>query len=168
MKMYDVIVERRNGVYRASVPTLPNISVEASSRDEAVANAKKAIEDFFKSAEVTTVAIDVPANEFRPYSKPSDLLRWAALHSRPADEFNEQYQAELDAEKQRQREEAEREADWAEAEFPHAERWLFDAHLPPQNPNDELYRQYLAELAIEKHRQREEAEREAELTAAQD
>jgi predicted RNase H-like HicB family nuclease len=162
MKMYDVIVERNNGVYRASVPTLPNLSVEGATCDEAVANAKTAIEEFFKSAEVTTVSVDVPADEFRPYTRPSDLLRWTALYSRPATPLDEEFEAELAAEKQRQREEAELEFELAESEYPHAERWLRAAKITKEDPNDPLYQEFLAGLAAEKQHQREEAEREAE------
>lgn len=163
MKLYDVIVERHNGVYRATVPTLPNLSAEGATRDEAVAQAKNAIEEFFKSAEVVTVAVDVPANEFRPYTNGYDLLRWMALHSRPATELDEQFEAELAAEKQRQREEAELEYEIENSEYPHAERWLRAANITKKDPNDPMYQEFLAILTAEKQRQREEAEREAEM-----
>jgi len=167
MKMYDVIVERHNGGYRAAVPTLPNLFAEGSTRDEAVANAKKAIEGFFKSAEVTTVAVDVPADEFRPYTQPNDLLRWRAPYSHSRSELDEEFDAEFAVEKQRQRDEAEVEFKIAESEYPFAERWLRAANITKKDPNDLLYQQYLAELDAEKQRQREEAEREAESEGAE-
>ncbi len=60
MKTYDVIVQQENGVYRASVIALPNVTAEGRSRDEALEKARVAITDFFKTAEVTTVSVDLP------------------------------------------------------------------------------------------------------------
>jgi predicted RNase H-like HicB family nuclease len=57
MKTYDVIVERQNGHYRALIPTLPSISVEGTTRDEAVINAKAAAECYLSKVEVTTVEL---------------------------------------------------------------------------------------------------------------
>jgi predicted RNase H-like HicB family nuclease len=62
MKTYDVIVQQENGVFRASVIALPNITAEGRSRDEALEKARVAITDFFKTAEVTTVSVDLPSD----------------------------------------------------------------------------------------------------------
>jgi len=168
MKMYDVIVERRNGVYHASVPTLPNISVEASSRDEVVANAKKAIEDFFKSAEVTTVAVEVPDSGF-PFAD-----RWihqAGIQRQDlTDPLYQEYLAELAREKQRQREEAEPEVDAEQLEMnrrnPNLDRrspriWLETAGLFVGD--EEAMWRHIEEIEAERNRQREEVDREYDL-----
>jgi len=174
MKMYDVIVERRNGVYHASVPTLPNISVEASSRDEAVANAKKAIEDFFKSAEVTTVAVEVPVEMNR--QNPNLDRRSPRVWLETAGMFVDDEEAmlkhieEIHAERKLQREAVERELDIVaelNAYPPHPRPGSPEAVLRAAadcriNPGSDLYRQYLADLEAEKQRQREAAEREAD------
>lgn len=60
MKMYDVIVERSNGHFRALIPTLPNISVEGATRDEAIVNAKAAAERYLSKVEVATVELADP------------------------------------------------------------------------------------------------------------
>ena len=49
-------------------------------------------------------------------------------------------------------------------EFATAQDWLAAVQAVPQRDDDELDRQYLADLEAEKQRQREEAEREAEQT----
>jgi predicted RNase H-like HicB family nuclease len=85
MKTYDVIVRLVNNVYVAVVPALPSIRAEGTTRDDALFRAKQAIEDYFKSAEVVSVAVDVPAIEFRPYETENDQLRRQALSPFPDD-----------------------------------------------------------------------------------
>lgn len=131
MKMYDVIVERHNGGYRATVLTLPNLFAEGSTRDEAVANAKSAIEGFFKMTEVATVAVEVPLSDF-PFAD-----QWSRFNASPAGQIPDkrspriwletagmfvgdeeamwQHIEEIEAERRRQREEVEREYDLLEA-----------------------------------------------------
>lgn len=55
MKPYEVIVERSNGHFRALFPALPNISVEATTRDEAIAAATMAAQQYLREVEITTV-----------------------------------------------------------------------------------------------------------------
>jgi predicted RNase H-like HicB family nuclease len=85
MKTYDVIVRLVNNVYVAVVPALPGIRAEGSTRDDALSRARQSIEDFFKSAEVVSVSVDVPAVEFRPYETENDQLRRQALLTFPDD-----------------------------------------------------------------------------------
>jgi predicted RNase H-like HicB family nuclease len=55
MKTYDVIVERNNGHFRALFPSLPNISAEGATRDEAIAAATVAARQYLRKVEITTV-----------------------------------------------------------------------------------------------------------------
>lgn len=115
MKSFDVIVHRKNGAYRAIVPSLLNLTTEGKTRDEALHRMQEAIEDFFKSAEVVTVSIDVPALEYRPYATANDHLRDQALYSYAEDEDMEaRHVKEIYAERRREREERERELDLEE------------------------------------------------------
>jgi predicted RNase H-like HicB family nuclease len=171
MKMYDVIVERRNGIYHASAPALPGISVEGSSRDEAIVKAKEAIEDFFKSAEVTTIAVEVPASE---YSFADRWIHQAGIQRQdPADPLYQEYLAELAREKQRQREEAEGEADaeplGRNRQNPDLDRrsprvWLETAGMFVGD--EEAMWRHIEEIEAERKRQREEVEREYDLLEA--
>jgi predicted RNase H-like HicB family nuclease len=166
MKMYDVIVERRNGVYHAWAPALPNISVEASSRDEAVAEAKKAIERFFQSAELTTVVVDVAGHEPDRRSPRAWLETAGKCVGDEAAMLK--HIEEIYAERKRQREAVERELDIvAELNAPDPllrpgspEAVLRAAADCRINPDSDLYQQYLADLEAEKQRQRKAAERE--------
>jgi predicted RNase H-like HicB family nuclease len=81
MKNFEVIVQQVNGVYRATVLALPQIKTEGASRDEALLRAQAAIEEFFKRAEVVRVPL------------------------------YQQFLANLAADKLRQREEAQRDAE---------------------------------------------------------
>ena len=57
MKTYDVIVEQQNGLFRALIPMLPQVAVEAATRDEAVVNAKLAAERYLSKVEIATVEV---------------------------------------------------------------------------------------------------------------
>ena len=57
MKTYDVIVEQQNGHFRALIPMLPQVAVEAATRDEAVVNAKLAAERYLSKVEIATVEV---------------------------------------------------------------------------------------------------------------
>ena len=163
MKLYDVIVERHNGVYRATVPTLPNLSAEGATRDEAVAEAKNAIEEFFKSVEVVTIAMDVPGHKLNPRS-PRVWLESAGGFSGDEDAMLNHIE-EIYAERKRQREAVERELDIV------AELNAFESNPRPGSPkavlraaadcrinlNSDLYKQYVADLETEKLRQRGDA-----------
>ncbi|MGH9842900.1 MAG: type II toxin-antitoxin system HicB family antitoxin [Blastocatellia bacterium] len=166
MKSFDVFVQRDNGVFRALVPSLPNISADGASSTDAVENAKKAIEEFFKSAEVTTVSVDVPG--FNPRS-PRTWIESAGTFKGNEDEMLRHIE-EIYAERKRQREAVERELGIAE-EIASPDptfrpgspksvlRAAADCHI---DPNDELYRQYVAEMEVEEQRQRKEVDKEAD------
>ena len=136
MKMYDVIVKQHNGGYRATVLTLPSLLAEGSTRDEAVINVKQAIEEFFKSAELRTVAVDLPSGKFSLAEKWLQEARGTQQNADPAPNLDKrspriwletagmfagdeeamwQHIEEIEAERRRQREEVEREYDLLEA-----------------------------------------------------
>ncbi|MGH9842899.1 MAG: type II toxin-antitoxin system HicB family antitoxin [Blastocatellia bacterium] len=58
MKTFDVIVEQKNGSYRALVPALPNILAEGATRDEAISNVKNTAQHYLAGVEVATVELD--------------------------------------------------------------------------------------------------------------
>lgn len=110
---YPVLVERKNGHWRALIPALAGLSAEGFSCEEAVSNAQRAAETWLSNVVVRTIHLQSPALQNQPYSTAQDWLNAvnAAPVIDPQDELYQQYLAELDAEKQRQREAAEREAD---------------------------------------------------------
>jgi predicted RNase H-like HicB family nuclease len=57
MKTFDVIVEQKNGGYRALVPALPNILAEGATRDEAITNVKNTAQHYLAGVEVATVEL---------------------------------------------------------------------------------------------------------------
>lgn len=166
MRTFDVVIEQQNGHYRASVLSLPQIAVEAASRDEALTQVRRAAEDYFAKVEVATIQVATAEQDLRPGSPQSVLRAAATTRIDVNDELYQQYVADMDAEQQRQREEAELEAYIAAQEYPIAERWALEMGIEREDPNDPLYQAYRAELAAEKKRQYEEAEREAEADRA--
>jgi predicted RNase H-like HicB family nuclease len=114
---YTVIVEYKNGVYRALIPALSDLSEEGASREEAVQNARRAAEAFLSTVEVMTIEVSLPQEQqpqqtLRPGS-PQAVLR-AAGKFKGDEEAMLQHIEEIYAERHRQREEAEREIDEAE------------------------------------------------------
>jgi predicted RNase H-like HicB family nuclease len=101
---YPVIVENNNGVYRALIPALADLSAEGSSYDEAVTNAKQAAEAYLSKVRITTIELNLPAPEFRRGS-PSAVLK-AAGGFKGDEEVMRQHLEEIYAERRRQREEA--------------------------------------------------------------
>lgn len=63
MKKYDVVIEQQNGHFRALIPTLPNITAEGATRDEALANVKRAARRYLSTVETATVELDEHAVE---------------------------------------------------------------------------------------------------------
>jgi predicted RNase H-like HicB family nuclease len=55
---YPVIVEQHNGVWRAVIPALSDLTAEGSSYDEAVHNARHAAEVFLSKVRVTTIELN--------------------------------------------------------------------------------------------------------------
>lgn len=102
---YPVIVEHKNGVYRAFIPALAGVSAEGASRDEAVQKARQAAEAYLSSVEVTTIKINLPQDQSLRPGSPQALLK--ALEAFAGDEQSlREHFDEIARERQRQREEA--------------------------------------------------------------
>lgn len=105
-RTYEVIIERERGHYRASLTSLPRVSVEADTRDEALGQLRQAATNYLQNVELATIELDLPEGQIR-LGSPQDVLN--AIESCKLDvqsEFYQEYLANLAAEKQRQREEA--------------------------------------------------------------
>ena len=111
---YPVIVEHINGVYRALIPALSDLSAEGATREEAVQKVRRAAEAYLSTVEVTTIELALPMDRqtLRPGS-PQAVLR-AAGKFKGDEEAMLQHIEEIYAERRRQREEVEREIDEAE------------------------------------------------------
>jgi len=105
---YPVIVEQKNGIWRAFIPALSDLSAEGASCEEAVRHAQQAAEAYLASVVVTTITVDV-----QPTSNRRSPQNWIRSAGKFADdeEAMRQHIEEIYAERRRQREEAEREAD---------------------------------------------------------
>lgn len=161
-RSYDVLIEQQNGCFRATVPSLPGVTAEAASQDEALKMVWRQAEIYLKTVEVATIEVEVPAERLRHGSAQAGLRAAAACRVDTEDPLQQEYLAQLEAEDERQRQEAKEEAEIAASEFPLAEAWARAAGLKRQDPNDPVYQSYLATLAAAKQQEREEARREAE------
>jgi predicted RNase H-like HicB family nuclease len=113
MKNYDVLVERRNGNFRALIPALPDIVVEGATRDEALVNAKAA-QRYLQGVEVATVQLVEYRSPERGLSTVDDLLAVAGLFK--GDEtVMQRHLTAIYTERRREREALGRAADAAEA-----------------------------------------------------
>ncbi len=121
---YSVIVEQKNGVWRAVIPSLPDLRVEGASLDDALRNAQRAAQDYLSNVVVTAIDVETPV-QFTHRAGGEAML---SASQNGTDLLN--YSA--------------------------AEQWASDLNLSPQNPDDPIYQQFLAALAAEKKRQREE------------
>lgn len=108
---YAVIVERKNGIYKAVIPNLPALSAEGASSDEAVRNVQQVARDYLATVEIRKIQLELP----QPYSTAQDWIAAAGIFS-PEDELYQQYRAEIESERNRQYEEANREMNQAESE----------------------------------------------------
>jgi predicted RNase H-like HicB family nuclease len=113
MKTYDVIIERQNGIFRALIPTLPNIVAEGATRDEAIINAKSAAQLYLLGVEVATVQLaEGPALDHGLSTVEQVLM--AAGKFKGDEVAMLQHIDEIYAERRRQREEVERQLDASE------------------------------------------------------
>jgi predicted RNase H-like HicB family nuclease len=106
---YPVIIEQKNGVYRAVIPVLSDLPAEGASRDEALHNAQRAAEAYLSTVDVATVEVTVPGEESLRPDSPQSWIKAAGMFV-DDEEAMFQHIEEIYAERRRQREEAEREA----------------------------------------------------------
>ena len=103
---YPVIVEQKNGVYRALIPALADLSAEGQSPDEAVQKVQQAAEAYLAAVEFRTIRIETPAQQTTPrYSTARDWLEAVKVFEGDEEALREHF-AGIEAERWRQREEA--------------------------------------------------------------
>ncbi len=107
---YSVIVERKNEIWCAVIPTLSDLTAEGASYDEAVQNATREAENFLASVQVTTIKIGAPPTATVNRRSPQNWIRSAGKFA-GEEEVMQQHLAEIYAERKKQREDAEHEAD---------------------------------------------------------
>ena len=111
---YPVIVERKNGIYKALIPDLPALSAEGASSDEAVFNVQRAAKEYLATVELRKIQIELPLELPQNFSTARDWIEAGGIFS-PDDELYKQHWAEIEAERKRQYEEANRAIDAAES-----------------------------------------------------
>jgi predicted RNase H-like HicB family nuclease len=102
---YPVIVEQKNGVWRAFIPALADLSAEGATRDEAVQNAQRVAEAYLSSVEVTTITVTLPQEQPQRPGSPQALLKALEAFAGDEEAVREHFE-EIARERQRQREEA--------------------------------------------------------------
>jgi predicted RNase H-like HicB family nuclease len=103
---YPVIIEHNNGVFRAIIPALPALSAEGASREEAVANAQRAVDTYLAQVEVATIEINLPQEQWPRPGTPEAWLKAVEPFVGDEEAIREHF-AEIAAERQREREEME-------------------------------------------------------------
>jgi predicted RNase H-like HicB family nuclease len=107
---YPVIVERKNGVYKALIPDLSDLSAEGNTSDEAVQNVQRAATAYLARVELRTIQVQIPVVQPQRYSTARDWIEAAEAFVGDEEVIREHF-AEIDAERQRQREEAQKQDD---------------------------------------------------------
>ena len=101
---YPVIVEKRNGAYRALIPALADLSAEGTSPDEAVLNVRTAAKAYLATVELRTIEIEASPRA-KSYSTAKDWLGALKAFEGDRDTLKEHFDG-IEAERRRQREEA--------------------------------------------------------------
>lgn len=70
---YAVLVEQKNDIWRAFIPTLSDLSAEGFSYEEAVQKVQQAAETYLASIKMTTINLHHPVPQFRRGSKQAVL-----------------------------------------------------------------------------------------------
>ena len=102
---YPVIVEQKNGVWRAVIPALSDLSAEGASRDEAMQNAQRAAADYLSNVELTTLNIPLARQQGVRAGSPRALLKELEAFANDKEALREHF-AEIARERQREHEEA--------------------------------------------------------------
>ena len=102
---YPVIVEQKNGVWRAVIPALSDLTAEGASRDEAMQNAKRAAADYLSKVELTTINIALPREQAVRAGSPGALLKELEMFASDEEALREHF-AEIARERQREHDEA--------------------------------------------------------------
>jgi len=70
---YVVIIEQKNGVYRALIPDLAGLAAEGTTRDEALRKARQAAADYLSRVE--SASIDIETYQ-QPAMRPDSPQTW--------------------------------------------------------------------------------------------
>lgn len=111
---YPVIVEQTNGIWRAVLPTLPDLSAEGTSLDEAIQNARQVAENYLARVVVTSIEVSGPPAATLYRRSPQNWIAAAGLFK--GDEAAMwQHLEEIDAARHQERKQVEREYDQLDA-----------------------------------------------------
>ena len=98
---YTVIVERENGRYRVQIPSLPGLSAEGATQEEALKEAQQEAEEYLSRVAVTTIEVNVPATH------PESAQAWLdAAGTFTSDQKHIEHFTDLAAKRQQQRDAA--------------------------------------------------------------
>lgn len=100
---YPVIVERKNGIWRAFIPLLSGLAGEGRSRDEAIRNAQRAAENYLASVELTTISVPLRTEPSQEGGSPLALLKALEMFAGDEDALRKHFD-EIAAERDRERE----------------------------------------------------------------
>ena len=101
-RTYDVIIERENGHFRATLASLPGLSAEADTRDEALWQLQQAATSYLQRVELATIEVEMPAPTLRPGSPQAVLNAINASKLDVENDFYQEYLSNLAGEKLRQ------------------------------------------------------------------
>ncbi len=95
---YTVIVECENGLYRAQIPSLPGLSAEGTTLEEALKGARQEAASYLSRVAVATIEVDLPALHL------GSAQAWLdAAGTFEGDQDQSQHFADLAAKRQQQR-----------------------------------------------------------------
>ena len=98
MVHYDLLVTKTNGHYEAVMLGLPNIHVQAPTRQEVIERARKAASQLLAASELVEVALDIPTLK-RTLADFGGMWKDNELFDMFIDSINS-YRQELDAKNQ--------------------------------------------------------------------
>jgi predicted RNase H-like HicB family nuclease len=98
---YTVIVECENGRYRVQIPSLPGLSAEGATQEEALQEAQHEAEAYLSRVALTTIEVNVPAAHL------GSAQAWLdAAGTFEGDQEQHQHFTDLAAQRQQQRDAA--------------------------------------------------------------
>ena len=109
---YPVIVEQKNGRWRAVIPALSDLSAEGASYDEAVDNAHRVAAAYLSQVVLTTIEISAPPSKALNPRGPQTWIQSAGKFKGDEEAMN-QHIEQIYAQRREQREKAEREGESA-------------------------------------------------------
>ena len=93
-----VIIENKNGLYRALIPSLPGLSAEGTTPEEALTGAQQEAASYLARGAVASIDIDLPT---LPHSSAQSWIDAAGIFA--GDQEHTQHFADLAATREQQR-----------------------------------------------------------------